>query len=65
MRLIVDIQIGNDAMQSGRDLQHALREVIRQIHVAYPGKVVTHDLGRIRDENGNTVGQWAVGEDEP
>lgn len=56
------IELGNDAMRNGSDLAHALHEVAGRLDgtmaVDLPGTE-----GRIRDENGNTVGRWEVRDD--
>lgn len=61
MTFTVEIELGNDAMQTGEDLAHALRGVAAKIEDCsrpvedWPASVRT---GPIRDVNGNTVGRW-------
>jgi hypothetical protein len=59
MRFTLEIELGNDAMQTGYNVARAMREASN--HVA---ELVKKDLpgaeGRIRDVNGNTVGKWQV-----
>jgi hypothetical protein len=54
----VEIKTGNDAMQTAEDLARALRDVADRIEQidGYIGH------GRIRDENGNTVGTFDLSE---
>jgi hypothetical protein len=46
------IELGNDAMRKRRHVASALRDVANAIGQGQA------DEGRIRDENGNTVGRW-------
>jgi hypothetical protein len=55
------IELGNDAMRTGEDVARALREVADQVEGFDP--FVPYGA-RIRDANGNTVGEWDVGEAE-
>lgn len=59
------IELGNDAMRTSRDLARALREMGERVMAAIPGAVNRADWGRIRDENGNSVGTWQVVADPP
>lgn len=53
MRLVLEIRLGNDAMQDGRDVIRALRGLIeREVFE-------TDQAGIIRDLNGNSVGAWS------
>lgn len=61
MAFTLEIKLGNAAMQTPADVGRALEKVA--------GGLVTSgwdgiESGRIRDENGNTVGTWNV-EDPP
>lgn len=47
------IELGNDAMQDGRDVAEVLTEIARKV-----GYVIEATSGRIFDANGNTVGGW-------
>lgn len=53
-RLVLRIELGNDAMQTREQLSRAIR------HVATRMTIAEHTEGRIRDENGNTVGDWEI-----
>lgn len=48
----LSIELGNAAMQTPEDVAHALHEVIVALDVG-------RTEGKIRDENGNTVGTWS------
>jgi hypothetical protein len=50
-KFTLSIELGNEAMQTGEDVARALREVAKKLDGG-------DDSGRIRDENGNTVGEW-------
>ena len=64
MQFTLTITLGNDAMQSGEDLAAALHSVADKL--AALGADPIEDLddydasGRVRDENGNTVGRWSL-----
>jgi hypothetical protein len=60
MKLTIEIELGNDAMRTGRDVETTLRDVGTRVRAALPGVIARSDEGRIRDVNGNTVGRWAV-----
>lgn len=53
-RFILRVELGNDAMRTREQLSRAIRDVATRITIA------EHTEGRIRDENGNTVGDWAL-----
>lgn len=48
----LEIELGNDAMQDREDVASALRKAAEKI------EQTSAALGRIIDENGNTVGTW-------
>jgi hypothetical protein len=58
------IELGNDAMRTGSDIAGALGQVATRLtHDEFTGADLGPDAeasGRIRDENGNTVGTWSV-----
>lgn len=54
----LSIELGNDAMTDPLDVANALREVAGRIEGAF--NLTRGDDGFVRDENGNTVGRWAV-----
>jgi hypothetical protein len=51
-RFALEIKLGNAAMQSGPDVADALRKVADRIENGLEAR------GRIRDANGNTVGEY-------
>lgn len=51
-RFMLEIELGNDAMQSGPDVAAALREVADRIERDLEAR------GSIRDVSGNTVGHY-------
>ena len=55
------IELGNDAMRSPAELLAAVELSMRDV-VAFwdDGPLSPGEYGRIRDENGNTVGNWEV-----
>ena len=63
MRFILSIELGNDAMQTARDIAAALRQVAGNLGNA-PRADMTDDThvisGRVYDDNGNRVGGWHV-----
>lgn len=69
MRFTLTIELGNDAMKNGDDLCKALRDVGQRIAVVLYRDVeislaTAAPLTRpIKDENGNTVGKWAIEKD--
>lgn len=57
------IALGNDAMRSGDDLAHALRETADTLANRYDGLTMPDTVPQsIRDLNGQTVGRWRVTE---
>lgn len=61
MTFVLTIDLGNDAMRSGYDVQVALRKIGERVG-AFRGvlDLVLGDRGSIRDENGNAIGRWEV-----
>lgn len=55
MKFKLEIELGNDAMQTPSDVRRALREIAATARFPVAGE---EDEGRIGDENGNTVGRW-------
>lgn len=47
----VEIELGNDAMQTGADVAAALREIADKLDAGI-------DAGIVRDANGNEVGRF-------
>ena len=60
-RFILEIELGNDAMQTGYDVMCALSVVAR--NGLYRDEILsakTTEGNKIRDRNGNTVGHYEV-----
>lgn len=55
-KLVVTIELGNDAMQTPKDVAEALRELATTIE----GKEAGNHSGTILDDNGNTSGSWEL-----
>jgi hypothetical protein len=58
MKLVIEINLDNDAMQTGRDVADALGKLAH--HVEDNTLPLAPEDGVIRDLNGNTVGRWQV-----
>lgn len=58
MTFTLDINIGNDAMQSSDDLAAALRRIADQLETYPLDHLFSDGPGRIHDLNGNTVGRY-------
>jgi hypothetical protein len=55
----LEIELGNDAMQTLDDVESILRQIVKQ-------RDISNDRANtIRDDNGNTVGKWEVVEEDP
>lgn len=65
MRFVVDIHLGNDAMQTGPDVADALRKVADFIDEnGSPYDILNVYGGRhIRDRNGSRCGMWKIERD--
>ena len=51
----VELELGNEAMQTQDDIISALKNVIRQL----PSVAMSKGIAvKIKDANGNTVGKW-------
>jgi hypothetical protein len=59
MKLVIEIDLGNDAMKTGQDVIEALADT----SIVAIGELGDGDSGRIRDANGNSVGIWKVEEE--
>lgn len=61
MKFLLEIDMGNEAMQGPDDLAHALDRTAKRIA---SGEMALHphdgDTAKIRDANGNTVGSWRL-----
>jgi hypothetical protein len=60
MKFVLEIELGNDAMQTGTDVLRAIRESLKG-EEGLPLDAGT--AGILWDENGNTVGKWEVKRD--
>ena len=60
MRLTIEIDLGNDAMQTGTDAGVSISETL--VRAAPFDPLEAGDGGAIVDANGNTVGRWKVRE---
>jgi hypothetical protein len=58
MKLVITINLGNDAMRTWRHVMSALRSAITKR--SPDREIELLDDGKIKDENGNTVGSWEV-----
>lgn len=65
MKFNVSIELGNDLMRTSRQVKKALVGVGERLMAAIPQVINREDEGRIRDDNGNTVGHWSVVKDAP
>ena len=65
MRFMLEIALGNDAMQSGRDVAHALVRAGGQIERAVGSSPLgaSGESGVVMDANGNQVGVYWIEED--
>lgn len=65
MKFTLTIKMGNDAMNSARDLSAAVSKVAHSIlryeadvdEDGFKGKVI---VSNVLDENGNKVGRWEI-----
>ena len=60
MKFILEITLGNDAMQTPRHVEDALRTVADNGVARLGADDLAIDRGAIHDTNGNVVGEWAV-----
>lgn len=65
MKFVLQIELGNDAMQTPSDVARKIREVGSSIdnHPAASNKNHPPFSGTIRDENGNFVGTWSFNDE--
>jgi hypothetical protein len=56
-RLIIEIELGNEAMKNA---QHVERCLTHSRLLAGDEDYAAGENGNLRDENGNTVGSWRV-----
>jgi len=67
MKLVVEVNLANDAMQDGYDAMQDGYDAYQAIAKSGIASARRHNLvdligtwNTIRDDNGNTVGHWAV-----
>ena len=60
MRFLVEIELGNDAMQTGHDVAEALRGVAINVDVDFAEWNNDNDQGTVHDTNGNRVGTCGI-----
>lgn len=64
MKFTLEIELGNDAMQTPEDVREALLSIARDYNTLTALTAFgMDDSGSIRDINGNRVGHWEVTED--
>jgi hypothetical protein len=61
VKFILEIELGNEAMQYTGHIADALRDVVSTLDCD-PVAEAIDQTGVIRDINGNTVGKWEVTE---
>ena len=59
MKFTLEIELGNEAMQTDEHIGRALSLLGRAFTEAQDGTDI-RDAGKIKDINGNTVGKWEV-----
>lgn len=52
---VLKIELGNAVMLDHDDIARALAELSKTIHNGFP-----EASGRVRDDNGNVVGEWTI-----
>lgn len=62
-RLIIEITLGNDGMQTLGDAAQAIAQALEDDPL--PGPLVAGETGRISDVYGNTVGKWEARATQP
>jgi fido (protein-threonine AMPylation protein) len=70
MKFTLEIELGNDAMQTPAQIANALHDVegrLRDTHSMLRGNGISFEftpsgIHPFRDANGNTVGKWEVSE---
>jgi hypothetical protein len=59
-KFILEIETGNDAMRTSRDISNALNEVALKIRNDSMHYLKLISPKKIMDSNGNSVGSWRV-----
>jgi hypothetical protein len=60
MKFSLEIELGNEAMQTYADIAQAVRLIFADFSNRHEN--AEDDAGRIYDANGNRVGQWNITE---
>lgn len=61
MKFILEIELGNDAMESGSDVGEALINEGRKLASCWSEELLRKgDDARIKDINGDTIGSWRI-----
>ena len=60
MKFTLNIELGNDAMQTGADISDALHKLAGKVYGF--DDAIEGERGVIMDTNGNKVGEWEVAE---
>lgn len=61
MKFTLEIQLGNEAMQTGRAIAEAIQDSLSRHYITFQGHRPTiGDNMSVRDLNGNRVGKWEV-----
>ena len=58
MKFKLEIRLGNEAMENGMDLAMVLKTLAARLH--RESDISDGDKGNLRDQNGNTVGEWEI-----
>jgi hypothetical protein len=64
MKFNLEIELGNDAMQTTAGIGRALIKYGQRFRNESDGPAI-RDGGKIMDENGNSVGKWEIADDAP
>lgn len=65
MKFLLEIELGNEGMQTGEDIRLALENAAERWNQGTVTEPQDLGDGRIFDTNGNTVGKWEVTESKP
>lgn len=60
MKFTIEIDLGNDAMHTLGDIARALSRIAATLAEEPEAEADPGQRGRIRDVNGNRVGEWLV-----
>lgn len=59
-KLYIEVDLGNDAMQTASDVALSVTRSLHGQASSLFDPLNQHEVGTIRDGNGNTVGKWEV-----